>query len=353
MFKPAKKLNSRAAFKAFEAALKGKALGRWTGFGSSNAKTTQVACTADNRIVATASEENGCVFDVISGKRLLCRHFPHRRGNISTIGVSISHSGDKIAFLSCFLSILDGPNWSQQQDIKFDQLPVWGSLVSDFDRNWHAIGFRDNVVRVYEATGRPLAELAGHGSWPNCLSLSGDGSYLASIDSKTGVLVWKTSDWSLAVSIPAAFGQFISFDPTENRFATIRERGSIGDEKESGFLKIWSVPDGKLTKELYFSGIALTSARFSPDGKFIACGMSDPDGNSAALIEAETGRIVRRLKGPCASFDDFAFMSIRNAIAVAGGWSEKQLVIWELADAESAENQVANIDGNPDGVSLD
>jgi len=58
------------------------------------------------------------------------------------------------------------------------------------------------------------------------------------------------------------------------------------------------------------------------------------EGALTLLIDAETGRELRRLLGPKESYNDFVFLPQRNAIALAGrnDQASRQLVIWELSD---------------------
>jgi WD40 repeat protein len=170
------------------------------------------------------------------------------------------------------------------------------------------------------------------------LSVSADGSYLASIDEKSGVKIWRTADWSLALEIPKARGNDLCFHPAGDRIATVRRWGRIKKDPDGQVLKIWKVANGELLAEHRVEGFEFELARFSPDGKQLACGVQAVNDGlhcGAVLLNADTGEVLERLRGPFDWFTDFAFLPERDAIAIAvQGHTLRPLVLWELSAAE-------------------
>jgi hypothetical protein len=344
--KPAKKLNPPRVFKAYQDLFKKPTLGRWTELGSKNCyHTKQIRSTPDQRLIATASDYTGCVFDVADGKRLLCRGFPDRKDYNSVVAVAISRRGDRVAFVTTDnrgesrISIVDGAAWRNQHDIPLKTEAYWASFVSELDGLWYAIGCKD-AIHVLACDGSPIAQLKAQESNLASLLLTPDGTRLIAIDEKSGIRVWRVSDWSLEHHRPDARGTQVSFDPTGSRIATVLGSRLHIHGNQYEFLSLWTYPEFQLLKQHRFPKFRLESVQFSPDGRIIACGMG-PEGadrtHSAVLIDPESGTITRRLIGPYISYGDFLFLPARNSIALAGlsCGSARQLVLWELSDPGS------------------
>ncbi|MDB5321105.1 MAG: hypothetical protein JWN40_2736 [Phycisphaerales bacterium] len=353
VLKWAKKLNPPPIYRAFASLFEQPAVGRWTEFGTKKVyETTQLAATADRRLVATASEYVGCVFDVVANKQLLCRPIPNKNAYWPIQGVTISGGGEKLAFVSgsdsrtSFLTLLDGPGWKRQADVKLPKQPL--SFVGSPDAQWYAIGCEDSLVHIYDGSGGPIKELSGHGHWPRTLSLSADGLHLASIDEKSGLRVWNTTNWSLAAHASEAKGTHVSFDPTGRRIATVRRWGRLAKDPSGEILKIWSFPELTNVAEHRLPGFEFEAAAFSPDGQTLACGIENVDHglhHEVILLDAESGQVRQRLRGPFDWCEDFLFLPARNAIAIAArGHTRRPLVLWELG--EPSETRASSDAGN-------
>ena len=342
----AKKLNSPAVFRAYESLFDEPTVGRWTEFGTKKVyQTTQLSLTADRRLVATASHYVGCVFDVVANKQLLCRPMPSKGGCLPIDGVAINRGGDKIGFVSgdssgsSVLTVLEGPGWKSQRDTKMPAQPL--CLAAGRNGEWYAVGFTDNLVRVYDGgSDEPISELKGHQHWPRTVAVSADGSQLASIDEKSGVRIWRTADWSLSLEAREASGTDVCFDTAGSRIATVNRWGRFSNDAISEVLKIWAIPGGQLIAEHRVAGFEFHVARFSPDGTQMACGITSVEHASheeAVLLDTASGRVIQRLRGPFGWFTDFAFLPARNAIAIGvQGHTRRPLVLWELCDLEES-----------------
>ncbi|MBK7446261.1 MAG: PD40 domain-containing protein [Ignavibacteria bacterium] len=82
---------------------------------------------------------------------------------------------------------------------------------------------------------------------------------------------------------------------------------------------------------------------FSPDGKYIASGDWDYE---IKLWEAQTGKIVRTLKGHTGLIWQVSFSPNGNLIASAGGNGDGSIKIWEMNTGKN----VRTLEVDPDGV---
>jgi len=81
-------------------------------------------------------------------------------------------------------------------------------------------------------------------------------------------------------------------------------------------------------------GYRFQSAAFSPDGKAIVASihsMKIVPNDDVVLLDATTGELLNRLRGPFRGITDFAFLPARHAVAFAA-WGEalRPLTLWEL-----------------------
>ena len=343
VLKLAKKLNPPDVFKNYKSCYEQPSIGRWTEFGTKKVyETNQLSVTADRRLLAIACQYLGCVFDVVSNQQLLCRPIPNKDSYLSLDGVTISRMGEKLAFISGsfesdnVLTVLDGPGWKRQRDVRLPAQPF--SLAGASDGAWYAIGFRDLLVRVYGSGNEPVAILEGHEGWPRALAASADGCELASVDDKSGVRIWRTADWSLMREVRSARGTDICFNPAGDRFTTTLQWSSAPDDPLGQILRIWNSREGTLIAEHRVPGFEFQIVRYSPDGSQLACGLEAVDDihhKEAVLLDAQSGRVLRRLRAPFEWFTDFVFLPARNAIALGvRGHTRRPLVLWELSDAE-------------------
>ncbi len=168
--------------------------------------------------------------------------------------------------------------------------------------------------------------------------MSPDGAFLASIDEESGIRIWRTSDWALERTLVEARGTCVRYRPDGDRVLSVLGlQRTFHAEHQTEYLTIRTFPGLEVVKQHRFPGFKVGCARFSPHGEAIALALSavaGPCTHPALVIDAETGRELRRLLGPKQYYDDFVFLPQRNAIALAGrnDQASRQLVIWELSD---------------------
>jgi dipeptidyl aminopeptidase/acylaminoacyl peptidase len=129
-------------------------------------------------------------------------------------------------------------------------------------------------------------------------------------------------------------GTSVDFDLSSRYLATVRRWGRTMNEPDGEILRMIDVGTGRVCCEHRLPGFEFQVARFSPDGRWLACGIDawpDHSRNEAVLLNAETGEVCERLRGPFEWVNDFAFLRQCRAIAIAvRGHTLRPLVFWEL-----------------------
>ncbi len=153
----------------------------------------------------------------------------------------------------------------------------------DYSRDGKWIAFTGNKVVVVNAeTGTEVVRFDEHTVSPHCVSISPDGTLVASSSIKSGegeTLVWKLDTGAVTLQIPHA-ALCVTFSPDGRKLAT------SGDE-----IKIW---DSKSGEELLTFGDRATRLAYSPDGKQIASisGLFESTPGTVTLWDAATGQPV-------------------------------------------------------------
>src|SRR5262249_43701123 len=129
----------------------------------------------------------------------------------------------------------------------------------------------DGMVRLWDArTGELKRVLVGHDSYVFGLSFSNDGRYLASAGSyDLSVRIWEVETGLPLKVLKEGLKDapvVVAWSPDGSLLAA----GPVG----SGYVPIWRSSNGELVKTAE-TGKAVLALTFSPDGKTLACGVSE------------------------------------------------------------------------------
>lgn len=117
--------------------------------------------------------------------------------------------------------------------------------------------------------------------------------------------------------------------PENDESAAISPDGrNVVTGHRDGILRIWSVLDPTSIREVPFGGM-IGGVAYSPDGKHIAV----TSGN-LCLIEAETGHILRRMRGHKMGVHSVAFSPDGRRIITGGGGRREAVKIWDVATGQ-------------------
>jgi len=181
----------------------------------------------------------------------------------------------------------------------------------------------DETVRVWDLSGKQLAQMDGHESSVNSVSFSPDGKLIASAGSYGTVIFWDLSGKEQKkLDAHSAGINTITFSPDGDKFAT------AGDD---GLARIWDKSGEKLTE--IKQGKKVFSVSFSPDGKLLATAADD----KAARIWDLSGKEQNKFE----DFEDFvtdvSFSPDGKHLATAADNGVTR--IWNLSGREIAKLQ--------------
>ncbi len=241
-----------------------------------------------------------------------------------------------------------------------------------------ASGSADETVKVWTLPKMKLLKtFSNHSKYnnQNSLSISADSKLLAYIGGH-GIMTFSLSGFKpLAKMTDLGLPWIIAVSPSGNLLAS--GHGDIN----SGLIGLWSLPDGKLVKELTGHKQSVWALAMSPDGKLLASGGQDgtiktwtlpegelqetlnaqsivyslsisPDGKTLAAGESgmielwslPAGKIQNTLTGfeDRPNVESLAFSPDGNILASGG--SDGQIYLWEM---NGEKNRRALIDSSP------
>ncbi len=192
----------------------------------------------------------------------------------------------------------------------------------------------NGTAKVWNTTGKLLAELKGHHKGIYSASFSRDGQHIVTISYDETAKVWDTTGRLLAdlKGVESA-----SFSPDGQRIVT------TSNDKTA---KVWDIT-GRLLGDLKGHQDSVNSANFSPDGQRIITTSSD----KTAKVWDIAGRLLGDLKGHQHSVESASFSADGQRIVTVGKEKEfgENARVWDLSGKLLAEVKGRSANFNPEG----
>ncbi|WP_165226488.1 WD40 repeat domain-containing serine/threonine protein kinase [Aquisphaera insulae] len=214
---------------------------------------------------------------------------------------------------------------------------------------WIATGAWDNVIRLWDAaSGLPVAVLEGHSGWISDLAFSPDGGRLASRASDSTVRIWDPA----AREMKAVFRE-VGWDRWCPQGLAFRPDGAVLAAADHGRVRLWDVGSGRERPPLDHPIHSAQAVAFSPDGRRLAVSGDDTD---AAVIDAETGRSVTRLRGHADRIPTIAYSP--DGLRLLTGSEDHTARLWDATDGRPLailrghRHQIYSAIFHPDGTRI-
>jgi WD40 repeat protein/serine/threonine protein kinase len=181
------------------------------------------------------------------------------------------------------------------------------------------------------ATGERLLTLKGHRSRVWDVEFSPDGSRLATSDEDGKVVIWDGETGEHLLTRRAGKGPSavqIDFSPDGT---TLLATDGYKDSEGPGTIWTWDVRTGDLERRWSSPG-AVCGIDFSPDGNLVAAALCSAPGGKTFVWDAQTGELIRTLKGHSDLIADLAWSPDGTRIATAGIDGEAK--VWDVQTGE-------------------
>lgn len=200
-----------------------------------------------------------------------------------------------------------------------------GAHAYDSERGILVLGGDNGNVQAWNLEARTsLATFRAHETDIAALTLSADGTRLATASESGEVRVWDVSDWLTrtlvnTLSVTSAGVTALAFSP-DNAQLTV---GTLA------FVETFSVAEARTLYALAV-GVGGTSdlMRYSPDGKSLMTGGGEAD---LTILSAQTGAIVAQLNGVQGERISAAFNASGELMVTTA--YEKSITLWNLSQA--------------------
>jgi uncharacterized protein with WD repeat len=182
-----------------------------------------------------------------------------------------------------------------------------------------------------------------------CAAFSPDGRRLATGSADGTIRIWTTDTWRTVAILRGHLGSVNSVDFSADGRLLVTASGDFT-------ARIWDTTNWHTVRILKETD-TVTSARFSPDGRWIVLTRQvtiagDISGN-VTVWAADSGLLVAQLQGHTASVDDASFSSDGRYLATAGG--DGTAIVWNtrtwqpLATLLGHQLAISSVTFSPDG----
>jgi WD40 repeat protein len=176
----------------------------------------------------------------------------------------------------------------------------------------------DGTVKIFERATGKIMRVLKHPQGVTHMDISADGSLIATSSYDTKVRIWTVADGRLVKELSGHTKTpwAVNFSPDGKRLLSCGEDASI---------RIWDVESGALIRTLSGHSRTVWDARFSPDGKIIASGSFD---SKVKLWDASSGTLIRILDGHSQAVAALIFSHNGRTLATCS--DDKTIKLWDV-----------------------
>lgn len=199
---------------------------------------------------------------------------------------------------------------------------------------------RGNTIWIYSVgqTNREVkARLEGHRDVVQSLAWSRDGKQLASGGFRR-ILIYDGTTYEKTRELTNLIGRVTALDFTPDGKGLV---AADGIETQSGFLRLWKLPEGDAQVNWLAHGDTVLDLAVSPDGASVASASVD---KLVKLWSLPEGKEIAKFEGHSGQVPTLAFKPDGSALAT--GSADKEIKIWDLKTKE----QKITIRSHPAGV---
>ncbi len=279
-----------------------------------------VAFSHDGKLVVSADWNTVYVWESATGKNL--RAFPEGNQNWLT-SLAFSPDGKLLAYGSCNgpRRLWDVAGWKEYRPGDDRDSTACCVAFSPDGRKLATVqGYRP-AVKIWDvATGKRIAQCAGHVDRAYAVVFSSDGELVISVGEDHMVRIWKTATGDEIRHIAAHQHpiECLALSPDGRTLATGTWKGPVC---------LWEVVTGKQRLQLAGHSHGVRCLAFSPDGQTLASGSFDAPG-SLLLSHVATGKELGVLEGHRGNVTAVAFS--HDGKRLASGGNDSTALVWDV-----------------------
>jgi WD40 repeat protein len=215
------------------------------------------------------------------------------------------------------------------RSVKRDELSQMRSFISiSWDGRLAATSGRDGIVRLFETeTGRDLGTVGAHGVAVRSAAFAPGNETLATADAQGKVILWDLTQRTPRAVLRGHSGPVwpIAFSHDGQQLCT-----SCTDHK----VRIWDISQPPPATDVCPPGhrSMVACVAFSPDGRVVASGGTEPGGGLIKLWDVATGQFIRQFEGHRSWVWSLSFSPDGKELASTG--VDGTIKLWDLNERE-------------------